>query len=64
MQEIKWNKRGRNKTALPVFVFCFLFFVFFFSFTARTQTNVASGALIELAGIKKSINKIKCVIWE
>ena len=43
MRENKMNKKGRNKTALPRFL----------SFTARTQTNVISGALIELAGNKK-----------
>ena len=48
MREKKRNKRGRNKTALPGFFFFLFCFVFFF--TARTQTNVVSGALIELAG--------------
>ena len=37
------NKKGRKKTALPRFL----------CFTARTQTNVISGAFIELAGNKK-----------
>ena len=43
MRENKKNKRGRNKTALPRFL----------SFTVCRQTNVVSGALIELAGNKK-----------
>ena len=51
MRGNKRNKRGRNKTALHRFLL---------SFNARSQTNVVSGALIELPGNKK----LKCVIWE
>ena len=43
MRENKRKNRCRNKTALPRFL----------SFIACTQTNVVSGALIELAGNKK-----------
>ena len=49
MRENKSSKRGRKKTALSRFL----------TFTACTQTNVVSGALIELAGSKKKFKSVR-----